>query len=310
MKEHHAPMTDKRILFITAGPETWASSRLRAYWPAKYIEGSRVMTIDEINAIAEDPAELELLDEFDAIVYQKCSPGSDAARAMRATGRKVYWDVCDPLWWWAPGPALEIAQAVDAVVCSSLNLEGDLVDFLHEHQVTTRTLTIPDRLELSHYLKERIHQDVEPVRFIWFGIYVNRVALFGALANLDRLVANGHNIQLTILDERPDLRFMQQAIFPIRHERWSLEMENEIIASHDIALLPDYPGPWGKVKSNNRTLTALACGLPVTSGLKYNEMIELMDVELRAASAKQRRDFVDGYNVTRSARDWKELVNG
>jgi len=137
----------------------------------------------------------------------------------------------------------------------------------------------------------------------------NRPALFGALANLERLAANGRDIELTICDERPDMVMRITNMFPVYHVLWELEQENAIIAAHDIAILPPYPGPWGRVKSNNRTLTAWACGLPATDCESYKELMTLMDADTRARLGADGRKWVEeDYNVERSAREWERLL--
>jgi hypothetical protein len=150
------------------------------------------------------------------------------------------------------------------------------------------------------------------VRFIWYGIAVNRLALVGAWANLARLAANGHEIELTIMDERPNAPFGLGEEVNVYHVRWSLDQENEIIARHDIALLPPYPGPWGWVKSNNKVLTAYACGLPTTPGLRWNDgFIKMVaDAEVRAMSGRGgRRHIAENCSVEKSAREWDALLN-
>lgn len=293
------------ICFVTAGPIEWASSRMRAFWVAEELRkrGHDVTVCPP--GYATEP-------EQDVYIWQKTAD-IDFIKANQ--DKKHYWDVCDPVWWFDPEGAKEITNAVDGVVCSSDALHSDLssctksdgrfitdksYDFIH---------TIPDRLKLPHFPIQKTHSEVNNIRFIWFGISANRQSLYSALANLERLKANGHDIALTILDDRPDVPFTGVS-FPVYHTRWNLDTENEVIASHDIALLPPYPGPWGKVKSNNKGLTAVACGLPITDGMDYQDMKEL------SIFPSERNERVDeamelitlDYSIEKSADDWEAIL--
>jgi glycosyltransferase involved in cell wall biosynthesis len=281
-----------RTLFIASGPIEWASARLRCYWPAKYMDAEVVEFGNHHNKDAE------------AVIFQK-SFDLEYAVLTRRLGRRVYWDICDPLWWWEPNECREILNHVDGVVLSSKALQNDFDQWSNG---AVKSHCIPDRLELSHFPLKRTHSDVSPVRLIWFGLAVNRWALLSALANLERLVANGHKIELTIMDDQPG-EWPVTNMFPIYCVPWSLDKENEIIAAHDLAILPPYPGPWGEVKSNNRVLTAMACGLPVTAGLTYG-VFETLVKDKKAREEFTKSDMLDlllDYDVEKSAREWEAI---
>lgn len=287
-----------KTLFISAGDESWGSSRLRAYWPAKYMEDAAVVTIQSVEAS---------LPLAEAYIWQK-SINVNYLIESRQKGILNFWDVCDPLWWWTPNEVKAIAPQVDGMVFSSTPLMDDFKAWALENDVQTPVYCIPDRMDLAHYPIQRQHANVQPVRLIWFGLSINRMGLFGAFGDLERLVCNGHQIELTIFDDRPGDPMEVQASFPIYYSRWSLGHENAIIASHDIAILPPYPGSWGKVKSNNRQLTAWACGLPVNAG-DYNSLRDLIEQpDLRQQIAESRTQERPSYNIKQSAREWENLL--
>jgi hypothetical protein len=284
-----------KVCFIACGPISWASARLRCHWPARYIKDAAVV---EYNAKNDYP-------DADAYVWQK-RINQKAMREQRAAGKRVYLDMCDPTWWWEPKLTAEVLAECDAVVCSSPALRFDLAQFSPQ----TQAVCIPDRMELSHFLRTRTHAEVTPLRLIWFGLHFNRVSLFGAIANLERLAANGHAIELTIFDDRPDVILNYTDAFPVYNTEWSVERENEVIAAHDIAVLPPYPGAWGKVKSNNKQLTAWACGLPTTTAEEYFALETMASDVLtrqmisRAGLASLKHDW----DVRQSAAEWESLL--
>lgn len=294
-----------KTLFITSGTIEWGSARMRAYWPAQYMEDTGVVPVKEIIKDGQIP-------KADAYIWQKYIV-DDIAAQLRELGAFQVWDVCDPLHWFSPQSVLNQAPLMNKIVCSTSGLANDLRNWLHDSfMVDAPPITvIPDRLEPSHFIKRREHARADPVRFVWFGISINRGALFGAAANLERLADNGHNIALSIMDERPDKQYHDiEGSFPVFYTKWRLDKEVEVIAGHDIALLPPYPGPWGEVKSNNKRLTAWACGLPVVDGFDYTEMERLVvSHSARRVYAESHEDVFADYHVKDSAIEYEMLLD-
>jgi hypothetical protein len=293
----------KTLFAVNWGIES-ASTRFRAAWPAKHMPGAALINAREL---VEHP-EQHSADNY--IFIKIGEPG--LWRKLKATGARVFWDLCDPVWWWEPQSCRELAELADGVVCSSSALAAEFRDWCSEFDSLGEipfVVTIPDRLDLDHYPKKRTHLDTRPVRLIWFGAGQNRIALFAALANLERLVSNGHEITLTICDDHPEQEWPVSDRVQMYYTRWNLERENEIIAGHDIALLPPYPGPWGRVKSNNKMLTAWACGLPTTDGQDYEYLEELVTMwELRMVVADAKLEEINDMDVRKSAREWENLL--
>lgn len=285
-----------KTLFIAAGPESWASARMRAYWPARYLDGA---------AVVDGSTNAFISFDFGAYVFQKLAD-VEAMHALREHGKRVAFDVCDPAWWWHPAEYRAIVAEADVLVASSAALAADLAEW------SGRTVhTIPDRLELAHFPLQRTHADVAPVRLIWFGLSVNRPAAFAAMAVIERLAANGYPVELTICDDRPDAPEIQSDRLPVYYTRWSLEQENAILAAHDIAVLPKLPGAWGKVKSNNKRLTAWACGLPVIDGEDYlaAEGLVTSCLARQVQAADGLLSLMADYRVEQSAVDWEQVLS-
>lgn len=293
-----------RALFIPAGRIHWASSRFRAWWPAEHLPEATVIPFDE--ATGNPP---EWADPYDVIILQKHGL-AEHQQVWREQGKRVIWDACDPMWWFSPDGVRRILEHVDLVTVSTPALAAD---FRSWYGRRLPVAVIPDRLKLEHYPLQRLHRDATPIRLIWFGMGINRYALAGAWANLCRLAANGFPVELTIFDDahkQPMPGFGPE--LPVYTIEWRLETENMIIAAHDIALLPPYPGPWGPLKSNNKQLTATACGLPVTTGHEYAELLRLV----RSQEAREREveaglpKLTERYDVRQTAQEWRALFTG
>jgi hypothetical protein len=281
-----------KALFVTSGPPIWASARMRAQWVARYMDAD----VWDIQDVARMDVSI-----YDAFIFIKVGH-LGLFKQLLQIDKQVWWDVCDPSWWFSPGEAREFGDIITGVVASC----QPLVDDFNKWYGTDKCHFIPDRLEFSHFPLKKVHQYADPVRFIWYGAMQNRTALFATLANMERLAANGYHIELTIYDDHPENDWNLSDKYPIYYSRWDVDKENAVIAGHDIALLPAYPGPWGKVKSNNKILTAWACGLPVTDAQDYEALERLV------ASTDERIEntpfaFEDA-DVKESAKEWMELL--
>ena len=285
------------IVFITAGPIEWASSRMRGYWVAEELRdrGHDVM----VYQFAARRRIWSEADDADAYIWQKLV---DTEMVDELPGLH-FWDVCDPSWWWQPKECGEITRRAVTVVASSAALAADLECW----DPAAACTHIPDCINFDHFeVFTAPHDYTDPVRLIWYGVAVNRVALWSVKAPLERLVANRHRIELTIMDDRPDVRFQLSDAFPIYHTQWSLQKEVEIISGHDIAVLPPYPGPWGRVKSNNKWLTAAACGLPAV-GDSYEDLLKLV-TDPRTREVRRNIWLEQAPDITDAGDHWERLL--
>jgi hypothetical protein len=281
--------------FLTNGSIDWASSRYRGYWiadcrpdwQAVQLKG-QVSLPDTDNYVIIKDAPLKLVEQ------------------LKGMNKRIYWDVCDPVHWFSPNEAADMALLVDGIVASNEGLAQDIKDWSG-----AATECIPDRLDLEHYDRQRIHSEVEPLRYIWFGSAQNRASLYGGFVTLERLKAAGYKVELTIMDDRPDMPLYYGPSCPVYMKRWTLRDEVEVLANHDIALLPKYPGAWGRVKSNNKKLSAWACGLPVDDASDYRKSLDLASVvDFRHNDSQYGLDWVhDKYDIEQSAVEWEYIFS-
>lgn len=288
-----------KVQFVAAGPIEWGSSRMRAWWIVPHMSDASVVEFKDRGRLEPGTA--------DVYVWQKTI---DPELIQRLPGRHV-WDFCDPMWWWEPKHVLKSLGVIDGLTFSNKALMQDFVSTYPQSEIEDGLImrAIPDSINLEHFNRKKVHQETSPIRFIWYGVSVNRVAIYAALANLERLAANGHDIALTICDDRPDLPFHVTNSFPIYHLRWSLEHEIDNLLAHDIALLPPYPGPWGCVKSINKKVTAWACGLPVWDGDDYDIGRTLtVNREARMFLADDDRKTVLDMDSRHAAQIWESIL--
>ena len=287
-----------KILFVTPGPIEWATSRFRAHWLQPYLDAD----IIEYNTLMGLPlAWMDNLNVYDALVWLKqCDP----AIVETTPGVKHFWDVTDPMWWFSPQTSQEIVEVVGGTIVSSQALGENFSMWSGK-----RSYRIDDCMSLDHYVYTREHEDRKPTKLIWFGLAQNIISLYAGLANLSRLWANDVDFELTLLtNQDPGIT----AEFPIYYVPFNLDTEAVILAEHDIAYLPPYPGPWGKVKSSNKAFTAFSAGLPVSDGFDYLTLLQLCnEPDLRQRQATSNRKMIeDMYTSEHAARKLLQVVEG
>lgn len=288
------------ILFLTAGTIDIASSRYRSFWPANYLDSAEVHPLGYALKVG-----IPIKSDTKTVVFQKFA-SIPMMKYAKDHGLKVVWDVCDPSWWFAPDKVKDILDQTDIVTASTKGLLLDLSEHYPEHRIDKIGRVIPDAFDPEHYINAK-GKDYEEGKLdlIWFGHHNNRYTLLAHLAELERLaITGGIEVSLTILDGEPENRWGSNRI-NIRHEKWALESEVEIISSHDIAFLPSHPGRWGRLKSNNKQVHAGYCGLNT-----YNPNLA-SDYEYtleKLLNSRVNTDWLKGYSAVKVAERWTEVL--
>jgi hypothetical protein len=226
--------------------------------------------------------------KFSHLIWLKqCDPG--LASAAQKVGIPSVWDVTDPMWWFSPEHFWPVMEAVNGTITSSKGLAEDYAMWCGR-----KATCLPDTLSLDHYGDPRPRHEGKAKKMIWFGHHANRMTLFGPMTNLLRLQAQGDEFSLTIMDDAgPDMQIFNPS-FPVTRIKFDLGTEAEILRDHDLAILPPYPGPWGKCKSDNKELTAGAVGLAAVSGLLWNHMHDYFhEPDRRNKWAQAQRKMVE-----------------
>jgi len=261
-----------------------ASVRFRAQWPAKYMvdgecfDGSQRMS------------------DFNAFVFQKfylTGKARSLAHAFRDAGHILAFDLCDADWLLSDDHRtrlLTILPVMHFAVATTEPIAEWLRGWLP-------TYVIPDRLDLAVHTERHIPQNREP-RLIWFGNSAN-------LTTLEQMwpTVCGLGLSLTILADRLIPPWDER---PVLFVPWTLEGANAVIADHDVALNPRMETGHFAFKSDNKTLTAWALGVPVAK--MPEQLMGLMDFELRKLESSARlMEVVAHHDVRISARQWASL---
>ena len=284
-----------KILFIAPLGRDMPSSRMR-FWQV-------CDAWDEATCYRWDGSFPDNIDEYDVVVFHKNAERTWIAksRELKSRGVKVVLDICDPYYWWFEEYS-EMIRVVDKLVTSSEGLKEDV-----DRTFGISSVCITDRMPYESEFK--IHKAFETPVVCWFGLSLNRrPALNQSGELLRRLLFEGVEFTLRIIDEKPDVPYIKESW--VEHVRWGLGTIHATLIDSDIALLPSYPGIWGTVKSKNKMATASWAGLPITDGLDYFHVVDLItDYKLRAKEgACSRKVAEEQYDITQSVTEWQQLV--
>lgn len=229
----------------------------------------------------------------DVMIFQKVYLQPDWQFMAHFKGIKIL-DICDSDWL-AGAEVKRSLDAVDGATCPTETFAGFL------RQLTDKPIkVIPDRHELKDFKKQANH--VGPIKsVVWFGYKHNASSLRWAMNFLAR-----NDVKLTVVSNEDPLPY-QWADDPDKSQklykfvRFEQELLNEELIKHDAALLPIGSRPVDRFKSNNRTIIARLCGLPIitddTTFEKYND------------PGNRREPFDrDAWDVRQSVREMKEFI--
>lgn len=264
-----------------AMPNSVGSSRIRMRWLLPYWE---------------EAEEYHIGKKYETLVFQKAY----WKEMMEGFDGKKIFDICDPDWL-DKRPVFEYFDLCDAVVTSSEALR----DYILKMRPDKKVVCIPDRVYLPEHDPKKTYSKDKPTKVVWFGYSHNIEYL---IKTFDFLIA--HNIEIHIISNstyNPPIAFKNLKVHSIPYNYDTL---HDTLKEYDIALLPDTnDNIRGKFKTNNKTLTCWALGLPVAK--TPDELLELLNsAEKREEEGRSKRKLVeDEYDVKISAKEYQDLIN-
>lgn len=254
------------------------SSRIRARWLSNYWPESE---------------EYKVGVKYDVMVFQKAYWQE---MMMQFKDIKIF-DLCDPDWL-EPRPVVESMEHCDAMVTSTTALANYLKQFITDKPV----ICIPDRLDLSLHSPRGKHEGTAK-KIVWFG-YTHNIQYLQK--TFDFIIEKG--LELVIISNiayQPPHGFERLRVENLRYDADSV---NERIKECDFAIFPPTIDDMrGLYKSNNKTITAWALGLPVAQSPEDLDRFmspeeRNKEQELRLAEVKERWD------VKLSVQEYQNLI--
>jgi len=270
---------NKPIGFLTFGAwhgkEHIGSSRIRAQW---LINNWPMAELFQQGA------------KYDVIIFQK-TYWLDYVKEFK--GIKIL-DLADPDW--LEGlPIKGIIDNCDAVTTSTEALAVDIRRFTDKP-----VLCIPDRVDLNVHPFIKKHKD-NMGWACWFGYSHNAKTLDVAIPTLTR-----HKIKLKVIsDSRPPYAKADQNV-KYDWNNPAFDFNREVIEC-DFVLMPKDERAKGKFKSNNKTITSWALGMPVATNPQ--EVKRFLNIEERKKEADIRiKEVRELWDVKSSIIEMKNLI--
>ena len=272
---------NKRVGVITFekhdGRTNIGSARIRAKWLAKYWEDCEIFQYGQ---------------KYDVVIYQKVYWPK---HAKEFKGIKIL-DLCDPDFLHWGYQTIEMLAEVDAITTSSEALAEVFKNFTDKP-----VMCIPDRLDLAEHSGKKYHSgDAKSV--VWFGYSTGYDMLKPVIHFIKKL-----DLDLICISDKPFLLPKAGDGIELINYPWNAKTVNHDILKGDIVINPQsLMGKW-KFKSNNKTLTAWALGIPVAKDVE--QLKEFMDGEARQKESNKRlQEIKDKWDIKISVKEFKKLI--
>lgn len=227
--------------------------------------------------------------------------------------QKVYWiemlesfdgvkilDLCDPDWMTGELEIVKVSKLVDAITCSSRGI----YDYLSKFIKWTPLYYVPDRIDLRLFSAQKKHIG-RAKRVVWFGYQHNAKAILPFVLN--NLAAE--KLELMILSNNEiDFGSAIPSNFSIIQKKFSWETLIWDMQTADICVNPQ-PEQYKKFKfkSNNKTLIAWACGLPVANDA--DELKTFLEPKSRIAEIEKRNiELKEKWDIKYSIKEFKNII--
>lgn len=233
----------------------------------------------------------------DALIFQKVYAVDDYLFPEKYNHGVKILDICDPDW--LEGALVKrMVDAMDAVTCPTKTMQKFI------QQLTDKpVVVIPDRFDLKLLPKPKTHKG-RAKSAVWFGYSHNAVVLKFAVKAVEK---KGFKITI-ISNEDPQVQRWGEDKSNYTYKRFKQETLYKELLKHDIVLLPKGNRPVDRFKSNNKTIIANLCGLPVVYDLESLEAV--MDEQSRSEFATlSYAHALKNYDVKLSIQQYKDLIN-
>lgn len=261
------------------------SSRIRAHWPVRYWPEAEIFTMGR---------------QYEVVIYQK-SYWLEHAQAF--PGLKIL-DICDADFLHWGYRIKQMVEVCDAVTTSTVPLA------MYMAKITDKPIwCIPDRLDFQEFGHLRkIHDGNGPTKSVaWFGYSENFPMLNAAINALVSLKIE----ELIVIANRKnpyELPAAAESKIRLLNLPWTPQTVYGDLMKADVLINPRLQkGRW-KYKSNNKTITAWALGIPVAD--TKEELKSLLSESARMVEGKKRYDQVRAeYDVHDTVRDFNNLIH-
>ena len=232
--------------------------------------------------------------KYDVVIYQKAY-FLEHAKVFK--GIKIL-DLCDPDWLHWAYRVKEMITYCDAVTTSTETLAVALQNITNKP-----VIYVPDRVDLNKFKEKKIHEG-DAKRVCWYGYSDNYDIIKPVINHLKR-----HKLNLLVISNGQfNISRVYKDKVNVKNVKWNSETVNINILKSDFVINPyKQTGKW-KFKSNNKTLTAWAIGMPVAHDLK--ELVKFIKYEERIKEVTKRtKELKEKWTIEKSINQYKEIID-
>lgn len=246
--------------------DTYGSDRIRGEWVIPHLKEAELYNSKNT---------------YNTIIFHS----KDWEALNKHKGLKVA-DICDPEWT-QDVTVLEFYDKCDIITVSTQGLKDELSKLIDRP-----IYVIGDGHNFDDYPKAKVHKG-KAKEVVWFGFSQNAHSLSPFIRTIKE-----NNIKLKIVSQDKDGYAVKLADSFIK---WNGRTAYEEITKADFALLPNN----GSFKSNNKTITAKLCCLPVAK--TEADFIRFLDGKEREKEVKSYK--LDDYDVKNRAEEYQTIID-
>lgn len=256
----------------------------------------------------------EELKNCDVVIFQARWLAADAklAKDLKEQGIKIMFDTTDPHWSMDFDPTGKRKGAFDGIlkhVSIMLFPTEELRKSFLEYRKDKRVEIIPDCIDLEKHNKTKKHKNKDQHIICWYGCRSNVCQIDLARDDLERL-GNEFNLKLiAVYDNQYGIKIDPPKNIEYEEREWTDEVTIEAILESDVVINPRYNN-WKKYKSHNKTIKALALGVPCVEKNFYKEIKRyLSSAKLRNKIRKEGKKIAAKFSSKKIAKQISNLCN-
>lgn len=240
-------------------------------------------------------------EKADVMIFQKVYSTYDYTLPLTYPGIKIL-DTCDPDWTHSPDIYIaKTCRAMDAVVVPTKAMQKFL------KQLTDKPVkVIKDRFDMTEFPKPKRHKG-KLKTIAWFGYAHNAELLKFAVPSFEKrgmrlLVISNEDPMAYKWATKPQEYVKMYDYIKYYHDTIYIDLQQA-----DVCIMPKGYRPQDAFKSENKTVIAQLCGLPVvTNSDELDDMInpEARDLQIASVYDTLRKE----YDCIKSVEEYKELI--